>query len=137
MEALLLKGVDYILQLLKIREDRDEQRKQRESEALQAFRNAILLTRSYLADRRDRRTPRDRQKEVTLFQAWNTVGLKVREIGTPKAHEIYQIFFEKADYWSDPKGWEDEQTGKEIDISLERVENDINQILNLKISGAR
>ena len=86
------------------------------------------MTRSYLADLRDGRTVRDRQREGTICQAWNTVGLKILDINTPQAHEIYQIFFEKADYWSDPEGWEER---KEIDISLERVENDINQILNL------
>jgi len=127
MESLILRGVDYILQLLKIREDRNEKKKQQERESLEAFRNSIVMTRSYLADLRDGRTVRDRQKEVTISQAWNAVGLKIRDINTPQAHEIYQIFFEKADYWSDPEGWEKK---KEIDISLERVENDINQILN-------
>jgi hypothetical protein len=127
METLILRGVDYILQLLRIREDRDEKKKQRERVSLEAFRNSIVMTRAYLADMRNDRITRDRNREAAISQAWNTVGLKVRDIGTPEAHNIFQVFFEKADYWSDPEGWE-KKAG--IDISLKRVEDEINQILS-------
>lgn len=127
-ETLLLKAIDYTLKFLQLREERDAQEQQKVDDVLESFREALIITRAYLADCRNGVSERDRAKEVELSKAWNEVGLKVRNIGTPDAEELYQIFFEKADYWSDPESWQ-RNTDGEIDISLSRVEQEIDKLL--------
>lgn len=68
-ETLLLKAVDYTLKFLKIREDANEKEKQMKVSALEAFRDAIVLTRSYIADRREGNKDRDRDRELELSRA--------------------------------------------------------------------
>ena len=127
-ETLLLKAVDYTLKFLQLREERDAQEQQKIDEVLESFRDALIITRAYLADCREGVSERDRSKEVELSKAWNSVGLKVRNIGSPDAEELYQIFFEKADYWSDPESWQRNTEG-EIDISLSRIEEEVRKLL--------
>lgn len=127
-ETLLLKAVDYTLKFLQLKQEKDAQNQLQLNAVLESFREALIITRAYLADCRNGVSERDRAKEIELSKAWNEVGLKVRNIGTSDAEELYQIFFEKADYWSDPESWQRNTEG-EIDISLSRVEQEINELL--------
>ena len=54
-----------------------------------------------------------------LSRAWNTVGLCGRDI--EPMGDFYAVFFEKLNYWADPRGRELAGTG-ELDISLEQAE---------------
>lgn len=120
--AILFKEViDYALQFLKIREARSEKEKELQRQFVSAFRNALLLTRAYIADRRDGITGVDREKEVGLSQAWNSVGICGREL-EPQG-DFYAVYFEKANYWADPNGWEISEC-KDLDISLEKAETE-------------
>ena len=127
-EALLLKAVDYTLDFLKIRESRSEKEKELKFSALRLFRIAILSTRSYLADRRDHITDRNREKEAELSKAWNDVAIEIKKIETDQAQELYRVCFRKADYWSDPTSWETNKTD-DIDISLKRVDRELSELL--------
>ena len=92
-ETILLKAVDYTLQLLRIRESRSKQEQEFKRAFIEAFREALLLTRAYLADRRDRIIDRNREKELELSQAWNRVGLCGRDI--EPMGDFYVVYFGK------------------------------------------
>lgn len=144
-ESMLLKAVDYTLQFLKIRENADEKEKQLKFAALEAFREAVVVTRSYIAERRDHcfyknglekngtenhgsPKTRDTEKELELSRAWNSVGVSIAKFGSKESGELHDICFGKADYWSDPSDWKENREG-EIDISLDRVSKEISRLL--------
>jgi hypothetical protein len=118
-EMLLLKAVDYTIKLLTGRETRSEKEKVLQQEFIHSFREALIQTRVYLADRRDEVIERDRKREETLSLAWNKVGLCGRKLDP--MDDFYVIYFEKSDYWADPSEWK-LYNSDEIDISLKRAE---------------
>ncbi len=127
-ETLLLKAVEYIWDFFKGRKNENEKEKKLKDSALEAFRDAVVVTRAYIADRRDGITERDRKKEQELSKAWNAVGIRLNKIKTDEAKELHRICFNKADYWSDPARWKNNKEG-EIDISLSKVNRSISQLL--------
>jgi hypothetical protein len=123
---LLMEVVDYALQLLRIRESNSRKEKALQRAFVEAFRDALILTRAYIADRREGVTEVNRERELELSRAWNAVGLCGRDI--EPMGDFYAVFFEKSNYWSDPSGWELADTG-ELDISLENAENEATRIV--------
>lgn len=126
-EALLLKAVDYALVFLKIREDRSEKEKKLQRDFVEAFREALILTRAYIADRRDGLFKENRDTEKELSLAWNKVGLIGKDL--EPMGDFYAVYFQKSDFWADPKGWEINNPGG-VDISLERAELEAEKFLN-------
>ena len=94
---------------------------------VEAFREALILTRSYIADRRDNVIDIDRKKETELSLAWNKVGLCGRDI-EPQG-DFYAVYFEKSNFWADPRGWE-LSNFHNVDISLERAEAEASKFLS-------
>jgi hypothetical protein len=125
-ETLLLKAVDYALQFLRGREVRSEQERELRTAFLEAFRDALVRTRSCIADQRDGVAERHRATELKLSRAWNQVGIRVQSL--PGGEELNQLYFAKADYWSDPSQWEHCELSK-VDISLERAESEAKKLL--------
>ena len=125
-ETLILQAIDYTLELLRVRESRSAKEKATKRAFAAEFREAMILTRAYVADRRDGRTSRDRDKEVELSLAWNKVGLRGQELEPQE--DFYVVYFEKSDFWSDPSGWElsNEQN---LDITLQRAEEEAQSYL--------
>jgi len=127
-EVLMLKAVDYALSLLGIREARSEKEKRLQRSFVEAFREALILTRAYVADRRDGVVNVDREKETELSLAWNKVGLCGRDL-EPQG-DFYAVYFEKSNFWADPSGWE-LSNPEDVDISLERAEAEASKFLTL------
>ena len=125
-EVLILEAVNYALTLLGIREARSEKEKKLQRSFVEAFREALILTRAYVADRRDGVTNVDRKKETELSLAWNKTGICGRDL-EPQG-DFYAVYFEKSNFWADPKGWELSNI-KEMDISLERAEKEASKFL--------
>ena len=125
-EVLILEAVNYALTLLGIREARSEKEKRLQRSFVEAFREALILTRAYIADRREGVTNVDRTKERELSLAWNKTGICGRDLESQG--DFYAVYFEKSDFWSDPKGWELSNI-KEMDISLERAEKEASKFL--------
>ena len=117
--ALFKDVIDYGLQFLKIRESRTLKEKELQRAFVKAFRNALIQTRAYIADRRDGVTGINRERELELSQVWNTVGLCGRDLDP--MGDFFAVYFEKSNYWADPRGWELSDS-KDLDISLERAE---------------
>ena len=116
--------VEYALNYLL---DRRGKEKALQREFVEAFREAIIQTRGYIASRRDEASNSDRDTELKLSRAWNKVGLLGRDI-EPQG-DFYEVFFRKSDFWSDPRGWNLSDKQK-LDISLERAENEANKYLS-------
>jgi hypothetical protein len=126
-EMLLPKAVDYTIKLLTRREIRTERERALQQKFIASFREALIQTRAYLADRRDGVVERDRTREEKLSLAWNKVGLCGREL--EPMDDFYVVYFEKSNYWADPSAWE-LQNSDDIDISLERAEEIANRFLS-------
>ena len=126
-EMLLLKAVDYTIKLITGREIRSEKKRALQQKFVESFREALIQTRAYLADRRDGVLERDRTKEEKLSLAWNKVGLCGREL--EPMDDFYVVYFEKSDYWADPSAWE-LKNFDDIDISLERAEEKAERFLS-------
>lgn len=127
-ETLLLKAVDYALVFLRVRESRSEKEKKLQKDFVQAFREALLLTRAYIADKRDGLVERDREIEKKLSLAWNQVGLIGKEL--EPMGDFYPVYFQKSDFWSDPRGWKINNK-QNVDISLERAISKAEKFLNI------
>lgn len=125
-ETLLLKAVDYALVFLRIREDRSEKERKLQRDFVEAFREALILTRAYIADKRDGRIKEDRNTEKDLSLAWNKVGLIGKDI--EPMGDFYAVYFQKSDFWADPKGWKIDNP-ENVDISLERAEAEAEKFL--------
>lgn len=124
----LLRAVDYAVELFRERDSTSEKKKQLRRDFTEAFRDALILTRSYIADRRDSVSEQDRQREVQLSQAWNKVGICGQAL-EPQG-DFYAVYFEKSDFWADPRGWNLPEN-EDLDISLERAQSEANKYLSL------
>ena len=125
-EMLLLKAVDYTIKFLTGRKIRSEKEKALQDKFVRAFREALIQTRSYIADRREGVVERDRAREENLSLAWNEVGLCGRKLDP--YDDFYVVYFKKSDYWADPSQWKLNDTG-EIDISLKRAVQEADKYL--------
>ena len=125
--GLMLRAIDYAIDFFRGREARTEKEKQLQRDFVEAFRHALILTRSYIADRRDEVSDKDRNREVQLSQAWNKVGMCGRDL-EPQG-DFYAVYFEKSNFWADPRGW-DLSAKKDLDISLERAEGEASKYLS-------
>ena len=124
--AMMLKAVDYMVQLLKGREAISAKDHENRVAFAKVFRDALVQTRAYIADQRDGIIERDRNRERELSQAWNLVGIKAQDV--PGGDELNDLYYGKADYWSDPTGWEKSELSG-IDISLERAESEAKNLM--------
>lgn len=125
--GLMLRAIDYAIGFFRGRKARTEQEKHLQRGFVEAFRHALILTRSYIADRRDKVSEEDRNRELQLSQAWNKVGMCGRDL-EPQG-DFYAVYFEKSNFWADPRGW-DLSEKKDLDVSLERAEAEANKYLS-------
>lgn len=116
--------IDYALHYLR---DKTGRQKALRHDFAEAFREALIQTRSYIADRRDEVSERDRKRELELARAWSKVGLLGLDLD-PQG-DFYEVFFRKSDFWSDPRGWDLSDKGQ-LDISLERAEAEASRYLS-------
>jgi hypothetical protein len=126
-EVLLLKAVDYALSLFNYRENCSDKERVLQRSFVEAFRNALIMTRAYIADRRDGVTPVNRDKEIELSLAWNKVGLCGKDL--EPMGDFYVVYFEKSNFWADPSGWELDNND-DIDISLKRAEEEAQKFIS-------
>lgn len=124
---LILRAVDYAKSLFVRWEARSEKEKVLQRDFVEALREALILTRAYIADRRDNLAGKSRKKEMQLSAAWNKVGLCGRDL-EPQG-DFYEVYFKKSDFWADPRGW-DLSENKDLDISLAKAETAANTFLN-------
>lgn len=124
--GLMLRAIDYAIELFRGREAKTEKEKQLQRNFVEAFRHALILTRSYISDRRDRISEEDRNREVQLSHAWNKVGMCGLDL-EPQG-DFYAVYFEKSNFWADPRGW-DLSEKKDINISLEHAEAEASKYL--------
>lgn len=127
-EVLMFRAIDYALSLLSIRKTRSENEMKLQRNFVEAFREALILTRAYVADKRDGIVSVSREKETELSLAWNKVGLCGRDL-EPQG-DFYAVYFEKSNFWADPSGWELSNI-KDVDISLEKAEAKASNYLTL------
>ena len=123
---LLLRAIDYGISFFSGREARNKEDLELQRKFVEAFREALLQTRGYVADRRDNITEENREREMQLSAAWNNTGLRGRDL-EPQG-DFYEVYFMKSNFWADPRGW-DLSENKELDISLEKAEAEADKYL--------
>ncbi|GGB81500.1 hypothetical protein GCM10011352_04060 [Marinobacterium zhoushanense] len=124
--SLMLRAIDYAIDLLRERSARSEKEQLLQRKFVESFREALIQTKAYMADRRDNLPSATRDRELQLSQAWNQVGLCGRDL-EPDG-DFYEVYFKKSDFWSDPRAW-DLSNDKNLDISLEKAEFAANKYL--------
>jgi hypothetical protein len=124
-------ALDQIRAWLEFRVRRREDRDERVDEVLRTIHRAANRTRAYLADVRVDPKARKRDEERALSEAWEGVGMALRQYkrdgAEHLAHGLSDRAFSKAEYWADPEGWTRHQ-GREAGIALDAL---VQQVLTL------
>lgn len=92
--------------------------------ALKSISLAAVETRGYLADLRDGASDRDRSREGGLARLWTEAGHDLAQID----RELAERCLLKADYWSDPTGWDASQRETSA-IRLEELHQEARDLL--------
>ncbi|GEM_PF-6807359 len=124
--GLMLSAIDYAIDFFRGRRARTEKEQQLQRDFVEAFREALILTRSYIADRKNDVSDEDRERELALSLAWNKVGMCGRDL-EPQG-DFYAVYFEKSNFWAEPRAW-DLSDKSELDISLKHAESEANKYL--------
>ena len=83
---------------------RSERKQERDDAGVRNVLIAVNTTKSYLA-RRERGEPIDRGAEAELVTLWTTASVNIRQTDPDLAQRL-QI---KAEYWTNPENWSDEE----------------------------
>ncbi len=124
--GLMLRAIDYGISFFSGRKATSENERQLQRKFVEAFREALILTKGYVADRRNDLIDENREKEMQLSAAWNRAGMCGREL-EPQG-DFYEVYFMKSDFWADPRGW-DLSDNQDLDISLEKAEAEADKYL--------
>jgi hypothetical protein len=82
---------------------RRERKQERDDAAVRSVLTAVNTTKRYLA-RRERGDPIDLDAEAELVELWTSAAVHIRRTDPDLAQRLLQ----KADYWTNPENWSDE-----------------------------
>jgi len=98
---------------------RRERSEERDDAAVRSVLAALNATKLYLA-RRERGEPIDREAEAELVELWTSASVHIRRTDFDLAQSLQQ----KADYWTNPGYWSDEErviNGRQVDTIVDKA----------------
>ncbi len=102
---------------------RRERKQDRDDAAVASVLTAVNSTKSYLA-RLDRDESIDYLVETQLVSLWTTAAVHIRRTAPDLADRLQQ----KAEYWTNPREWQDEEIGNNR-LRIDEIAADARRLL--------
>ena len=117
----ILTITDRLLDIINLVRNGKLQQDKRTDEALSQAYAALVRTQAYA----NRNGARNHDTEHKISELWYQASIPLRHID----NELANICNLKGGYWSNPKAWDELDTG-EYDIALSNVEKKLRDLLN-------